>query len=282
MFPNIFKLYKSVWKSMIQPHRIEYGEDNLGPAVGEYNGQFYVKENHTIRNLKGQAIKVTLYLPANREELMKENQNREENFMEQTGSANAEVDAQGNVLHPNPEETNHQPKIETPEVGKTYEGMDCVVFLHTHSGTRLQGLFLREWLILRKKALCVFDFHGSGLSEGKYVSFGYYETFDLDAVVRFLLEQKKMRSIALWGRSMGAATAIMYLSDSFRKEMARLVTLNIERRDIFYPKDKVMCCVLDSPFPSLIDSIKNLVDKKSKYVPGILVSLALKIIDSKR
>ena len=31
----------------------------------------------------------------------------------------------------------------------------------------------------------------------------------------------------------------------------------------------------------MTDSIKNLVDKKSKYVPGFLISLALKVIDSK-
>jgi hypothetical protein len=32
------------------------------------------------------------------------------------------------------------------------------------------------------KALVLFDFHGSGLSTGSYVSFGWYETFDIDAV----------------------------------------------------------------------------------------------------
>lgn len=64
----------------------------------------------------------------------------------------------------------------------TYENMDCVVYLHTHSGCQIQGLPLREWFILKNKALCIFDFHANGMSDGKYTSFGYYETFDLDAV----------------------------------------------------------------------------------------------------
>lgn len=62
------------------------------------------------------------------------------------------------------------------------ERLDCVVYLHTHSACQIQGIPLREWFILKKKALCIFDFHASGVSEGKYTSFGYYETFDLDAV----------------------------------------------------------------------------------------------------
>ena len=53
-------------------------------------------------------------------------------------------------------------------------------------------------------------------------------------VVRLILEVKKMKSIVFWGRSMGAASAIFYLSDSFRREMTKMVTLNLQREDIFY------------------------------------------------
>ena len=134
-----------------------------------------------------------------------------------------------------------------------YENKDCVMFLHTHSGCKIQGLGLREWIIMRNKVLCVFDFHGSGKSEGKYVSFGFYETLDLDAVVsslsqvvRFLCETKKIGKISLWGRSMGAATAVMYMSDKFRREMARLVTLDLKAHDIFFSRLLVSRPVKDS------------------------------------
>ena len=53
-------------------------------------------------------------------------------------------------------------------------------------------------------------------------------------MVRFLIEEKKIAKIAIWGRSMGAATAAMYLSDGFRKEISRLITLQPEIHDIFY------------------------------------------------
>ena len=64
----------------------------------------------------------------------------------------------------------------------THEDTDCVVFLHSYNRNCLQGLFLKEWILVRKKALCLFDFHSAGRSEGKYSTYGFYETLDLDSV----------------------------------------------------------------------------------------------------
>ncbi len=57
--------------------------------------------------------------------------------------------------------------------------------------------------------MCSFDFAGSGLSDGEYVSLGYYEKDDLAVVVEYLQNVRNVGPIALWGRSMGAATALM-------------------------------------------------------------------------
>lgn len=51
-----------------------------------------------------------------------------------------------------------------------------------------------------------YDFSGSGLSEGEYVSLGYYEKEDLKSVVEYLRLEGKTSKIGLWGRSMGAHT----------------------------------------------------------------------------
>jgi fermentation-respiration switch protein FrsA (DUF1100 family) len=72
-------------------------------------------------------------------------------------------------------------------------------------------------------ALVLFDFHGSGLSSGSYVSFGWYETFDIDAVIRFLVKSEKVSRVCLWGRSMGASSALYYCSESFRALMGENV-----------------------------------------------------------
>lgn len=51
---------------------------------------------------------------------------------------------------------------------------------------------------------------GSGLSEGNWVTLGAHEVNDLETVVRHLRGAYPESAIGLWGRSMGAVTALMY------------------------------------------------------------------------
>jgi alpha/beta superfamily hydrolase len=81
----------------------------------------------------------------------------------------------------------------------------------------------------------LFDCAGSGVSEGEYVSLGVRESEDLEAVVAYLAERRQANNICLWGRSMGAVTALLYASRN---------------------KKQIKCCVYDSPFRSLKKLIK--------------------------
>ena len=74
-----------------------------------------------------------------------------------------------------------------------------------------------------------FDFSGCGLSEGEYISLGYYERDDVEAIINYLRQSDEISTIALWGRSMGAVTALMYAD-----------------RD-----PSIAALVLDSPFSNL-------------------------------
>lgn len=55
-----------------------------------------------------------------------------------------------------------------------------------------------------------FDFAACGLSEGEYITLGYNEREDVYSVINFLRKEFKIKQFMLWGRSMGAATAILY------------------------------------------------------------------------
>ena len=57
---------------------------------------------------------------------------------------------------------------------------------------------------------CCFDFSGCGISDGEYISLGIHESDDLEAVIKFLRNSGKVSDIGLWGRSMGAVTALLY------------------------------------------------------------------------
>jgi fermentation-respiration switch protein FrsA (DUF1100 family) len=61
----------------------------------------------------------------------------------------------------------------------------------------------------RGVAVYLFDFAGCGHSDGDYISLGHFETEDLNFLIGELANQFRMTRFVLWGRSMGAATAVL-------------------------------------------------------------------------
>ena len=87
------------------------------------------------------------------------------------------------------------------------------------------------------------DFAGSGKSDGLYVTLGFFERDDTRCVSRYLKRTKSCSSIAIWGHSMGAATAQMYATmDPF-----------------------VTCCVIDSPFSDVVQLCRYHSTRSSLY-----------------
>ncbi|KAL3902093.1 MAG: hypothetical protein SGARI_005971, partial [Bacillariaceae sp.] len=108
-------------------------------------------------------------------------------------------------------------------------------------------------------AVFSFDFAGSGKSDGEYVSLGYYEREDLACVIAHLRATNVVSTIALWGRSMGAATSLMFGD-----------------RD-----PSIACMILDSPFADLTQLAEEMVEKgrdQGIVVPTFVVSVALRMI----
>lgn len=69
-----------------------------------------------------------------------------------------------------------------PQMLRANDKRTCLIYLHSQSGCRIEGLFLREFCAKNNLYLCLFDFSACGLSEGKYVSLGHYEKNDLSLV----------------------------------------------------------------------------------------------------
>ena len=65
-------------------------------------------------------------------------------------------------------------------------------------------------LLSHKFDLISFDFSGSGISDGDFVSLGLNESEDLKIVLNHAKQELGYREIYLWGRSMGAVTALLY------------------------------------------------------------------------
>jgi pimeloyl-ACP methyl ester carboxylesterase len=112
--------------------------------------------------------------------------------------------------------------------------LPTLIYLHSHSGCRTEGAHLVD-LFAPDFGVCLFDFSGCGKSEGQYVTLGIKEQDDLIAVIQWLKE-RQITNIALWGRSMGAATALNFTYNS---------------------NNAIKCLILDSPFTKVAEMVRD-------------------------
>ena len=132
--------------------------------------------------------------------------------------------------------------------------LPCVIYLHGNSSSRCEAYAEVKYLLPKNICLFSFDFSGCGQSEGEYISLGHYEKEDVDCIIEYLLKSKKVSKFGLWGRSMGAVTAIMYASE--------------------HPKI-ISALILDSGFYSLNLLIHELVNSKIN-LPNFIFEPVLK------
>jgi len=145
----------------------------------------------------------------------------------------------------------HYQPIESQRPSKQ---MPCVVYCHGNCGCRVDALDAVQLLLPKGITVFCFDFSGSGLSDGEYVSLGFYEVQDVLSVVTHLQQTKSCSKISLWGRSMGAATTLMFYGRS--------------------GDDSITSIVADSAFLSLEDIIKDLILNFKSWIPLTAVKIA--------
>lgn len=140
--------------------------------------------------------------------------------------------------------------------------MPCVVMLHGNCSSRMDSLPAISVLLPMQITVFSFDFSGCGKSDGEYISLGWYERDDVAVVVEHLRSSGRTSYIGLWGRSMGASTALLHA-----------------HRD-----PSIAGLVLDSPFSSLSKLSEELGRQYSKLPRFLLkggISLVRKTIKKK-
>jgi hypothetical protein len=199
--------------------------------------------------------------------------------------------------------------------GKPNPGNSYIIYCHTHSASRVEGLSLLPSLISKGIGLVVFDFRANGIGSGRWVTLGFKEATDVSVVVNFVKHQLKARRICLWGRSMGGAACLFYLSPSFRKyfdekfpRLNQIVTQHntppkvdfakfeeqMTRESFYQKKDQkrvnggfrwsnsewVDCFVSDASLLELRKTIIQLVKSKSAAIPVWLIKAATAVINN--
>ena len=130
-----------------------------------------------------------------------------------------------------------------------------VVYCHGNCGSRLDVFPVLAALLPHNITVFWFDFSGSGRSEGKYVSLGWFEKDDLEWVIKYLRSQFSVSAIGLWGQSMGAVTWLRYAATD----------------------PSIVGMVLDSPFSNLKTLWEDLWRKHSS-IPLFIWKIVLRFI----
>ena len=133
----------------------------------------------------------------------------------------------------------------------------CVIYLHGNSSSRCEGKKMSLPLLKEGIDLFVFDFPGCGKSEGEYISLGYHEKEDVRIIIDFVEKLPGVGNIGLWGRSMGAATTLLYSHSDNRV--------------------KAQC--VDSPFADFRDLVIYLC-KKQINIPEFIINSVLFFLKS--
>lgn len=137
--------------------------------------------------------------------------------------------------------------------------LPCVIYLHGNAACRIAAIELLRHLLPSAVTIFALDFAGSGLSEGEHVSLGYFEREDVECVIAHLRASNQVSTVALWGHSMGATTALLYGD-----------------RD-----PTIAAMVLDSPFADLMQLANELANHAREHglrVPGFAISVAAGLI----
>ncbi len=94
--------------------------------------------------------------------------------------------------------------------------LPCVIYLHGNCSSRLEDLSYISLLLPSNITVFCLDLSGSGLSDGEYISLGWYEREDVNLVIEFLRKSGTTSTIGLWGRSMGKERISIYFRISHR------------------------------------------------------------------
>jgi dipeptidyl aminopeptidase/acylaminoacyl peptidase len=145
-----------------------------------------------------------------------------------------------------------------PEISyRPKDEMPLVLYLHGNSSSRLEGMRMTEELLKKDINLFLIDFPGCGLSGGEYISLGYHEKDDVGVIIDFIENLPGVGNIGIWGRSMGAATTMLYAHKD--------------------PRVKAIC--VDSPFADFKKLAKELTLRYAN-IPNFILETILSFIRS--
>jgi pimeloyl-ACP methyl ester carboxylesterase len=137
-----------------------------------------------------------------------------------------------------------------------WQARTALIYLHGNASCQRDAQDLIQLAVHLKMSLLALDFSGCGMSGGDFVTLGWKELDDVEAIVDAAYTMRPVDGVVLWGRSMGSVAAIRFAAK--------------------HPS-RVRALVLDSPFADLYELAKHVVENYRAYVPGAVLAKAAKV-----
>ncbi|MCB9198472.1 MAG: alpha/beta fold hydrolase [Flavobacteriales bacterium] len=93
-----------------------------------------------------------------------------------------------------------------------------ILMIHGIGSCKDHFLAKAEWLADNGFQSLLIDLRTHGMSEGEYITYGYYESNDIQLFVDEITNKYKTGKIGIWGQSLGAAISLQVLSKDKRIE----------------------------------------------------------------
>lgn len=113
----------------------------------------------------------------------------------------------------------------------------------------MESLSFLPFICPHRLAVISFDFVGCGNSDQGYLTYGINEANDAEEVLREADKHYNRRKLSVWGRSMGAVTAMIFASKNSK------IISNV---------------VLDSPFRNLGVTVKKIMKRETNMPDGLI------------
>ena len=109
---------------------------------------------------------------------------------------------------------------------------NTVILIHGLGGDRVSMEPIAKMYLLQGWNVITYDQRASGESKNEWVTFGYFEKYDVEALVDYIKDLTTDKKIVIHGQSMGAVTAGLYAATKHASE-------------------HIYAVIMDSPFDSM-------------------------------
>jgi len=207
------KGYEQLVHAIIRPPRATYSMEQLGPPEFTFLGQRFRRDD----------VELLSSNVAKNDPVDGEKDNLEGGatptctFLKMQASIWTRINEDGEVDLDSKKDNEGDQQQESPPAINSKLKHTMVVYLHGNASARIEVVPNLSFLLgqVGVSGVVGVDFTGSGKSDGDYVSLGYYERVDLDCLIQHLKRtyggpDGNDLEVILWGRSMGASTALMH------------------------------------------------------------------------